>query len=477
MSKTTIAIVGGGCSGTMIAAQQMLKLMKEKTIADWAASPDYKIHFKIYDKAGSVGRGEPYALDKDGIFLLNQPVYAMSPFPENPHHYSTWLSNKQYSYSQDDFTPRSIYGEYLQEVFKKATQAYTTLNCGNVELIESHVMNVSPHESGYMIISDDHNIDHADMVVLASGHSRSDLLSEYNHNPHYFSAPYNQEKAKRILRRSVDPVLIVGTSQSMLDSLALLDFIKFPNPIYAVSRSLVRPWFFDAKAHRKNKGSYQYQFLTKKAVNQRAELSFEDLKNLFDKDLEEGKNQGFPMGHIVSRFNPHELIDTIESCYTRDNFSKCIAHVGSLYGNPTSPERFKLMQEYEKSGQLRFVQADILEADIAVMNDGFNIKLKGRDTLKISALFNSSSYSMKAISDNDYVSSPLLRRLNDAKALKRHKGDKNAFAFGEQNWNNLYLAGPSCNSQRWGVETFRDGLSSIAERSVQNIKRGLIAAP
>ncbi len=84
---------------------------------------------------------------------------------------------------------------------------------------------------------------------------------------------------------------------------------------------------------------------------------------------------------------------------------------------------------------------------------------------------------MKAISDNDYVSSPLLRRLDERKALKRHDRDKNAFAFGEQNWNNLYLAGPSCNSQRWGVETFRDGLSHIAERSVQNIKRGLTAAP
>jgi len=46
-----------------------------------------------------------------------------------------------------------------------------------------------------------------------------------------------------------------------------------------------------------------------------------------------------------------------------------------------------------------------------------------------------------------------------------------------ETWNNLCLAESSCNSQPRGVETFRDGLSHIAAKSVQNIKRGLIAAP
>lgn len=478
MSNTTIAIIGGGCSGTMIAAQQMLKLIEQKTIADWASAPDHKINFKLYDKDGSIGRGEPYALDNEGVFLLNQPAYAMSPFPEYPEHFSTWLKNKQHHYNQDDFVPRSIYGEYLQDVFQKAAQTYTKLDFGRVEVVVSNVANICPTDNGkYIVVSDDYNADHANVIVLASGHSRSDLLSEYSHNPHYFSAPYDKEKAKRALQGNADPVMILGTSQSMLDSLALLDHIKFPNPIYAVSRRLVKPWLFDAKAHRENKGSYQYQFLTKQAVTQEVELNFEDLKELFDKDLQEGQSQGFPMGHIVSRFNPHDLLEVIENRYTRDNFSKFIGHVGALYGNPTSPERFKLMQEYEKSGQLRFLQADMLEADIAEVTNGFVVTLQGQDPLKIAGLFNSSSYSMKAISDNNYVSSPLLRKLDERKALKRHDRDKNAFAFGEQNWNNLFLAGPSCNSQRWGVETFRDGLSQIAERSVQKIKQGMIAAP
>lgn len=299
MSNTTISIIGGGCSGTMIAAQQMLKLIEQKTMEDWASAPEHKINFRLYDKDGSTGRGEPYGLDRDGVFLLNQPAYAMSPFPNYPDHFSVWLQNNNYSYSQDNFVPRSIYGEYLQEVFKKAVQTYTKLGFGSVDIVVSNVANICPAKDGkYIIVSDDYQADPTDMIILASGHSRSDLLSEYSHSPHYFSAPYDKEKAKSVIKETVDPVMIVGTSQSMLDSLALLDHIKFPNPIYAVSRRLVKPWLFDAKAHRENKGSYQYQFLTPQAISHETELSFKDLKDLFDMDIQEGQSQGFPMGHM-----------------------------------------------------------------------------------------------------------------------------------------------------------------------------------
>ncbi|MEZ5902621.1 MAG: FAD/NAD(P)-binding protein [Alphaproteobacteria bacterium] len=267
MSNTTISIIGGGCSGTMIAAQQMLNLIEQKTMEDWASTPEHKINFRLYDKDGSTGRGEPYGLDRDGVFLLNQPAYAMSPFPKYPDHFSIWLQNNNYYYNQDDFVPRSIYGEYLQEVFQKAVQTYTRLGFGSVDIVISNVANVCPANDGkYIVVSDNYQADPADMVILASGHSRSDLLSEHSHNPHYFSAPYDKEKAKSVLKETADPVMIVGTSQSMLDSLALLDHIKFPNPIYAVSRRLVKPWLFDAKAHRENRHDVDDSDLEKVAI-------------------------------------------------------------------------------------------------------------------------------------------------------------------------------------------------------------------
>ena len=78
------------------------------------------------------------------------------------------------------------------------------------------------------------------------------------------------------------------------------------------------------------------------------------------------------------------------------------------------------MNEYVARGQLKFIQADILEADISNNIDGFGVTLKEGEPMRISALFNSSSYSMKAILDNGYVASPLLSKLNQQGALKYH---------------------------------------------------------
>jgi hypothetical protein len=192
------------------------------------------------------------------------------------------------------------------------------------------------------------------------------------------------------------------------------------------------------------------------------------LKQLFDQDIRFGLNMGYPMGHLLSRFNPEALNVHIPNGLTQQNFEKLKTYANALYGNPTSPQRFDLMRKFEKSGQLVFEQCDIKDFKITPVQNGFELA-KGDINRKFSALFNSASYSMKAISDQGVVALPLLDRLSKRNALKRHSFDKNAFAYGQQNWPELYLAGPSCNSQRWGAETFRNSLGEIALDSIANL--------
>lgn len=293
------------------------------------------------------------------------------------------------------------------------------------------------------------------------------MLSELAYHPGYFAAPFDVARACTYLKDSHQPVLLVGTSQSMLDGLALLDHAKIEGPIYAVSRNLVKPWVFDAVAERSVRGQFMFGHLTPTTLAAPSALSFDVLRSLFMADLEAGLAAGFPRGHILSRFHAADLEGCIRNPATRDNFTKLSTYVAALYGNPTSPQRYALLEDYEKRGQLKYIRADISKAAIKPCANGFRVQFAGAEALQACAIFNSASFAMRAISDQGQVAMPLLERLDQRGMLKRHLSDKNAFASGAQNLYNLFLGGPCTNAQRWGVGTFRQALGEIAAQSVK----------
>lgn len=471
-NKTNIAIVGSGLSGATIATQQILKLIEQKTLSDWVSSNENQVKISIYDKSGIFGSGEPYKtnIEDKGLFLLNQPAYAMSPFKEQPNHFIKWLSKKGYPFKGNDFVPRDIYGSYLKDFFKKAMKTFEKFGCGSVELISDEVKDIirSSHNNYSLVTKKGNNID-ANIVVLSPGHGRSKLLSKFKSHSCYFDAPYSTLNIDN-LKEAKEPAFILGSSQSMLDALAVLDSIGFKRKIYAVSRNLCKPWRYDPE-HEKNVGEpYRYKLLTPETLGVASSYLYEDLKHFFDREVEIGLDQGFPLGHILSQFNAKQLSAEIQNKTTFQNFMRLASYANALYGNPTSPERYNMMKHYEEKGQLKFVSADVNELNIKPLKNGFEIEGSNINS-KFSALFNSASYSMKSITDEGYISMPLLNKLSKRNALKRNSFDKNAFAFGKQKWSGLFLAGPSCNSQRWGAETFRDSLSEIALDSVAQFRQ------
>lgn len=469
MSKT-IAIIGGGFSGSMIAVHQMLEIIKHQTITSLSGGTRQKINIKLYDRNGLAGPGEPYAerTGDEDIFLLNQPAFAMSPFPDQPDHFIDWLNERGDPHDNNSFMPRRVYGHYLKDVFSRAVRSYEHAGCGNINVIKGNVSEIAASADNYRITTDKRS-DKADTVVIATGHNRSLLLAEHAEHPRYFSAPYDITRAHEKLEDANDPVLIIGTSQSMLDGLALLDHIGVKGPIYALSRHMVTPWLFDAEAESRVDKDYQYRYLTEELLSCPSAHSFESLKAAFDRELAEARNDRFPTGHILSRFNASALEACIQNPVTDRNFNKLACYISALYGNPTSPERYRLMSTYKEADRLQFITGDITQANIKPLEDGFSVKMNGQKPFKISAMFNSASYNMKAISDQGCIASPFLEKLDRSGALKRHPHDKHAFASGAQNWKNFYMAGPACSSQRWGVGTFRDSLAKIATQSINGL--------
>ena len=101
----TITIIGGGFTGSSIAIQEA-RYYAELFAQDNTLPP---LTIRLIDGAGSFGPGIPYAT-QDNVFLLNQPAYAMSPFPDDPAHFTRWLGQ-----DGDSFATRRQYGEYLRE--------------------------------------------------------------------------------------------------------------------------------------------------------------------------------------------------------------------------------------------------------------------------------------------------------------------------------------------------------------------------
>jgi uncharacterized NAD(P)/FAD-binding protein YdhS len=130
-------IVGGGASGTLVAARLL-------------AAPRPPSEVVLIEKSAAVGRGVAYSTPHRE-HVLNVPAGRMSALAEDPEHFMRWLGAAPNSYP-----PRAIYGDYLNALLDEA---------GTVRRIKSDVQRITIE--GDRAIVDD--ID-ADLVVLAMGH-------------------------------------------------------------------------------------------------------------------------------------------------------------------------------------------------------------------------------------------------------------------------------------------------------------------
>ena len=77
MGDETIAIIGGGCSGTLLAIQLLRQRLPNARIV-------------VIERSGTFGRGIAYA-DGGAAHLLNVCAANMSAFPDDPDHFARWL--------------------------------------------------------------------------------------------------------------------------------------------------------------------------------------------------------------------------------------------------------------------------------------------------------------------------------------------------------------------------------------------------
>ena len=143
---TTIAIIGGGVSGTLTA----FHLVRQGTPA----------RVILIDQRSDFGLGLAYSTPSLR-HLLNVPAGKISALPDQPDHFLNWLRrNHDPAATEKTFAPRAVFGRYIQSLLKSTSQ---------LEQEIAAVVDVRLHDSGAVLTLDNGCELRADLIVLATG--------------------------------------------------------------------------------------------------------------------------------------------------------------------------------------------------------------------------------------------------------------------------------------------------------------------
>jgi len=225
----TIVIVGGGFCGTVLAANLLRR------------PPPAPTRLVLIERDGAVGRGVAYA-DRGFPYLLNVPASRMSANTAAPNEFLEFVQRRIPNASGEDFMPRALYGEYLQE-FLMAAQLSAPSNV-RLDVLHGEVTNVRRLERHLPLqieLRDGRKLT-ADDVVLALGNPKPASLAvaaPVVDHPAYVADPWSTE-----LQFSRDQkILLIGSGLTAADVInaASADPQRTPT-LHALSRhGLVPP--------------------------------------------------------------------------------------------------------------------------------------------------------------------------------------------------------------------------------------------
>ena len=152
----TIAIIGGGFCGTVLAVNLLRRL------------PGQPCRIVLIERREQLGRGVAYQATGHRL-LLNVPAQRMSADAQDPLQFARFAQRRDPALGAQHFLPRELYGDYLQELLREAAQAApvgVTFEAIRAEASALHRIN---GHGPYLIGLSERRQLLADDVVLACG--------------------------------------------------------------------------------------------------------------------------------------------------------------------------------------------------------------------------------------------------------------------------------------------------------------------
>ncbi|PTL82040.1 FAD/NAD(P)-binding protein [Vitiosangium sp. GDMCC 1.1324] len=225
--RRDVLIVGGGASGTLLAAQLLRN----------APGP---LRVALLERTGRVGPGLAYSTESES-HLLNVPAGRMSAFPDEPEHFLRWIRRIEPDTQPGDFVQRRRYGQYLEAVLREAREAAAP--GVDLELLTGEASSLSQVGDAVRVVLATGPMLEARTVVLAVGNALpADLPVEDGglyRSSRYIRSPWAEGALQRV--QPHHSVLLVGTGLTMVDTVLSLAERNHEGRIHAISRHGLLP--------------------------------------------------------------------------------------------------------------------------------------------------------------------------------------------------------------------------------------------
>ncbi len=219
-ARKTIAIIGGGASGTLTACHLVNGGAQARVV--------------ILEPRAEKARGLAYSTPSLQ-HLLNVPAGKISALPHQPEHFTDWLrAHHDPAATAFTFAPRAVFGSYLQSLLAATP---------GVEQRQAEVVGYTRTRTGATLTLADGSELLADYVVLATGNfSPAELpgiAPEARAAGLYCQDAWSPETYRDLPPEA--PVLLVGSGLTAVDVLLRLRELGHRGPVTAASRHGVLP--------------------------------------------------------------------------------------------------------------------------------------------------------------------------------------------------------------------------------------------
>lgn len=219
---TAVVIIGGGYSGTMVAAE-----LARRGVAS-----------VIIDGSGREGLGTAFST-AEKAHVLNVIASKMGAWADKPEDFAEEVERE---FEPDAYVPRQRYGEYLSRILKEARAS------GLVTVRQGAARTAEPTGEGWMVtLADGARIPGAALVLAQGNQPPAPLPLARGLPPELFvNDPWSEAGRKAIIKGAASggDVLLIGTGLTMVDMVLTLDAARLRGRITALSRRGLIP-----KAH------------------------------------------------------------------------------------------------------------------------------------------------------------------------------------------------------------------------------------
>ncbi|KPX23640.1 Pyridine nucleotide-disulfide family oxidoreductase [Pseudomonas amygdali pv. dendropanacis] len=231
-----ILIIGGGLSGTMLAAQLLRRPGQRRIL--------------IIETRSELGRGEAYSATEPG-HTLNGNAARMSVDPDDPDDLTRWLTAYlaeggwpeaagQKVPVAELFPPRGVFGLYVQQRLREARGAGEVFG-STATHVPGEAVDVQIDEHGVSVTLADGRLLRGSRAVLATGMYAASRTPQRESNALNAAAldPWNVKAMQQLDAQS--RVLIIGSGLTMVDALVSLEKAGHRGPIQIYSRHGLLP--------------------------------------------------------------------------------------------------------------------------------------------------------------------------------------------------------------------------------------------